>query len=211
MIHKEGYKIISIILLIFVVINIIVSSYILLVVSILLICFLLSFFRIPRRKCTHQSDVVYAPADGKIVAIEETIEKEYLKDKRIQVSIFMSIWNVHINWYPINGIIKFFKYHPGKFLIARNPKSSEENERTTIVLETKHKIELVIRQIAGAVARRIKHYVNENKEVNQGEELGFIKFGSRVDVFFPLGTDIKIKLNQKVKGKKTIIAELKGY
>ena len=167
--------------------------------------FLLNFFRNPRRAFTYGEDFVVAPADGKIVAIEETEETEYFKDKRIQVSIFMSPFNVHINRNPISGMVRYFKYHPGKYLVAYHPKSSLENERTTVVMENDF-FEILLRQIAGKVARKIVFYIKEDDEVQQGEEFGFIKFGSRVDIFLPLGTKVRVTLNQKVVGGITVLA-----
>jgi phosphatidylserine decarboxylase len=168
---------------------------------------IVQFFRSPKIKISKNEAHVLSPADGKVVVIEETTETEYFKDKRIQVSIFMSPTNVHINRNPIGGIVRYFKYHPGKYLMAWNPKSSTENERTTVVIERKNGVELLFRQIAGALARRIVWYVKEGKQVEQGDEFGFIKFGSRVDVFFPLGTKINVNLGDKVKGGITVIAE----
>jgi phosphatidylserine decarboxylase len=150
--------------------------------------------------------ILLAPADGKVVVIEEVEETEYFKDKRIQVSIFMSPFNVHINRNPVSGVVKYAKYHPGLYLVAWHPKSSTENERTTIVYESKKGVQLLMRQIAGALARRIVYYVKEGDAVEQGSEMGFIKFGSRVDLFLPLGTKIDVKLNDVVKGGKTSIA-----
>lgn len=215
-VHKEGYRIIGIAFAALAAINIFVYfkanttiSSILIIASVLFYIFLLRFFRVPVRNTQSDSHTVYAPADGKVVVIEETLEDEYFKDKRIQVSIFMSVWNVHINWFPFPGIVKFYKYHPGKFLLARHPKSSTENERNTTVLVHESGTEVLMRQIAGIVARRIVCYAKENTPVKQGQELGFIKFGSRVDLFFPLGTKINVELNQKVSGKETPIASLK--
>jgi phosphatidylserine decarboxylase len=168
---------------------------------------IVQFFRSPKIKISKNEAQVLSPADGKVVVIEETTETEYFKDKRIQVSIFMSPTNVHINRNPIGGIVRYFKYHPGKYLMAWNPKSSTENERTTVVIEGRNGVELLFRQIAGALARRIVWYVEEGKQVEQGDEFGFIKFGSRVDVFFPLGTKINVNLGDKVKGGITVIAE----
>src|SRR5690606_23208551 len=148
------------------------------------------------------------PADGKVVVIEEAEETEYFKDKRIQVSIFMSPINVHINRNPLSGVVSFFKYHPGKFLVAWHPKSSTDNERTTVVVRNRNNVEVLFRQIAGALARRIVWYVKENDAVEQGEEFGFIKFGSRVDLFLPLGTKVNVNIGDKVVGGKTVIAEL---
>ena len=160
------------------------------------------FFRNPKRVVTAKENEVVAPADGKIVVIEEVEEPEFFKDKRIQVSIFMSPVNVHVNRYQINGTVKYSKYHPGKYLVAWHPKSSTLNERTTVVVEN-DKIALLFSQIAGAVARRIVLYAKKDAIAKKGEDYGFIKFGSRVDVFFPLGTKINVEMNQVVKGNKT--------
>lgn len=177
--------------------------------SVISFIFVISFFRIPSRKMVLNSDQVIAPADGRIVAIEEVHEKEYFKDKRIQVSIFMSPANVHVNRSPISGEVKYTKYHPGNYLVAWHPKSSEKNERYTTVIEHEDlPLELMVRQIAGKVARKISNYLDEGDEVLQGGELGFIKFGSRVDIFLPLSADLKVSLKDKVKGGTTIIAEL---
>ena len=151
---------------------------------------------------------IIAPADGKVVVIEEVEEPEYFKDKRIQVSIFMSPINVHANWFPVSGKVKYSKYHPGKYLVAWHPKSSTENERTTVVVESSKGIEVLFRQVAGALAKRIVNYAKEDAKCIQGEEFGFIKFGSRIDLYLPLGTKINVELNQKVTGKKSIIAEI---
>ena len=164
------------------------------------------FFRNPKRVTPVNSNQVIAPADGKIVVLEETIEHEYFKDKRIQVSIFMSPFNVHVNRYPISGIVKFTKYHPGKFLVAWHPKSSTENERTTIVVESEKTGPILLRQIAGAVAKRIVLYAKKGEQCSQGHDMGFIKFGSRVDLFLPLDAKINIKINDTVKGGQTVIA-----
>lgn len=169
---------------------------------------ILQFFRNPPRLVPEEDDsIIYAPADGKVVVIEETQETEYFKDKRLQVSIFMSPVNVHVNRNPIGGEVKYNAYHPGKYLVAWHPKSSTENERTTMVIDN-GSTEILLRQIAGALAKRIKNYVNVGDNVRQGEDFGFIKFGSRVDLFLPLGTKLEVKLNQKVKGNKTIIGRL---
>jgi phosphatidylserine decarboxylase len=151
---------------------------------------------------------VFAPADGKVVVIEEVMEEEYFKDKRIQVSIFMSPLNVHVNRYPVSGTVKYFKYHEGDYLVAWHPKSSSHNERTTVVVEAKKGVELLVRQIAGAMARRIVCYAMEGEEVVQGEQMGFIKFGSRVDLFLPLNAKINVKLNENVQGNRSVIASL---
>lgn len=166
------------------------------------------FFRIPRRNFTRGEGLIIAPADGKIVVIEETVENEYFKDKRIQVSIFMSPLNVHVNRSPITGKVEYAEYHAGKYLVAWHPKSSTENERTTIVIRNKETT-LLLRQIAGAMARRIKYYVKVGNNIEQNAEFGFIRFGSRVDVFFPLGTKINVNIGDKVKGGQTILAKIK--
>jgi len=168
----------------------------------------LQFFRIPKRLVPVNPKHIIAPADGKVVVIEETEETEYFNDKRRQVSIFMSPINVHNNRNPVSGIVKFFKYHPGKFLVAWHPKASTDNERTTVVVENESGVEVLFRQIAGALAKRICWYVDEGDKVQQGEEFGFIKFGSRVDLFLPLDAKILVDLDQKSVGGETIIAEL---
>lgn len=168
----------------------------------------LQFFRQPNRKLVQEEGKIIAPVDGKVVVIEETEEDEYFKDKRIQVSIFMSPINVHQTRVPVGGLVKYFKYHPGKYLVAWHPKSSTENERTTAVIQTKSGAEVLFRQIAGALAKRICWYIKEGDKIDQSEEYGFIKFGSRVDVFLPIGTKITAELNQVTKGGQTVIAEL---
>jgi phosphatidylserine decarboxylase len=169
---------------------------------------ILQFFRKPIFSISLNDSILLAPADGKVVVIEEVEEPEFFKDKRIQVSIFMSPFNVHINRNPVSGIVKYAKYHPGLYLVAWHPKSSTENERTTVVYERVNGMQVLMRQIAGALARRIVYYVKEGDKVEQGSEMGFIKFGSRVDLFLPLGTKIDVKLNDVVKGGKTSIATL---
>ncbi len=171
-----------------------------------LLIIILQFFRNPKRNIIRNENQILAPVDGKVVVIEEVYEGEYFKEKRIQVSIFMSPINVHVTRYPLSGMVKFSKYHPGKFLVAWHPKASEENERTTIVIENKTFGEILYRQIAGALAKRIVNYAKEEMQVIQGEDAGFIKFGSRVDIFLPLGTPINVVLNQKTIGGKTILA-----
>ena len=216
MIHREGYRIITWLMVVLVSLNalcaIILGTgpyfYILVSASVLVLVFVLFFFRNPGRKSPVLADLVYAPADGKVVVVEETNETEYFQDRRIQVSIFMSIWNVHINWYPESGTILMAKYHPVKYLVARHPKSSILNERNTCVLRKGPGSELLVRQIAGFVARRIVSYAVENKKVELGEELGFIRFGSRVDVFFPPGTEILVSPGQKTRGLVTPIARI---
>ena len=216
-IHKEGYKILgygfiailtlNIIAFLFCG-NVILLKWSVLALSIIFYIFLLFFFRLPARKFEPAGGAVYAPADGKVVVIEETEEKEYFKDARLQVSIFMSPFNVHCNRYPVSGKIKYVKYHSGSYMVAWHPKSSELNERSTIVIETADGKEILIRQIAGAVARRIVTYSKENQAVTQGDELGFIKFGSRVDIFLPLGTHVEAPILQQVRANKDIIAKL---
>lgn len=166
------------------------------------------FFRIPRRKLTIDERQIVAPADGTVVVIEETVEGEYFNTPRRQVSIFMSPLNVHVNRNPVTGTVRYFKYYPGKYLVAWHPKSSTENERTSIVIELANGMEVLLRQIAGAMARRIVWYVEEGQAVKQGAELGFIKFGSRVDMFLPLDAEIKVTMGQKTKGGVTVVAEL---
>lgn len=216
-IHKEGYKILAFGFISLLIVNIIINiiwidntfvrwSFIL--CSILFYIFILFFFRLPVRTLEPDAGLIYAPADGKVVVIEETMENEYFRDMRLQVSIFMSPFNMHSNRYPVSGKIKYVGYHPGKNMVAWHPKSSELNERSTIVIETKEGIEILIRQIAGAVARRIITYSKENQDVMQGDELGFIKFGSRVDVFLPVGTEVEIPILQQVKANKSIIAKI---
>jgi len=216
-IHKEGYKILGYGFIAILALNVVVFLFCgnvvflkwgIAALSILFYFFLLYFFRLPERKLEPAAGLVYAPADGKVVVIEETEEKEYFKERRLQVSIFMSPLNVHSNKYPVSGKIKYVKYHPGKYLVAWHPKSSELNERSTIVIETADGKEILIRQIAGAVARRIVTYSKENQNATQGDELGFIKFGSRVDIFLPLGTEVEALLCQQVRANKDVIAKI---
>ncbi len=216
MFHKEGYKIIFITMLLAVAGLLAIDTFIpifwlnkLLSIGILfLLIIVLQFFRNPKRNTKVNTNHVIAPVDGKVVVIEEVFEPEYFKEKRIQVSIFMSPLNVHVTRYPISGKIKYSKYHPGKYLVAWHPKASQENERTTIVVENETFGAILYRQIAGALARRIVNYAKNDMEVIQGSDAGFIKFGSRVDVFLPLGTKILVNLNQKVKGGEEIIATI---
>lgn len=176
------------------------------IAALLLLIIILQFFRNPKRTVVINEHHILAPVDGKVVVIEEVFESEYFKDERLQISIFMSPINVHVTRYGLSGIVKFSKYHPGKFLVAWHPKASEENERTTVVIENKTFGEILYRQIAGALARRIVNYAEEGMQVIQGTDAGFIKFGSRVDIFLPLGTPVNVVLNQKAIGGKTIIA-----
>jgi len=214
-IHREGYIIILVSFLI--VGGITLGLYFLLcpwpfifwplaVIAAVFFGLIVSFFRVPHRPITKDENIVFCPADGKVVVIEEVEETEYFKDKRIQVSIFMSPLNVHKQWYPMSGKVDYMKYHKGLYLVAWHPKSSTENERSTVVVGNSKGQQILFRQIAGAVARRICCYSKEGDVAEQGEEFGFIKFGSRVDVFLPLGTDIKVELEQKVQGSSTVLA-----
>jgi phosphatidylserine decarboxylase len=213
--HKEGNAIIGITLTILFALNYVVSLVTIkewlicsvLGISIIFLALVLQFFRNPKRAVVLNENHIIAPADGKVVVIEETVETEYYKDKRIQVSIFMSPLNVHVNRYPLSGEVKYAKYHPGKFLVAWHPKSSTENERTTVVVEN-NKLSVLFRQIAGAVAKRIVMYSKEGDTAVQGDDFGFIKFGSRVDLFLPLNARIDVQINEKVKGNQTIIASI---
>jgi len=185
-----------------------IAKYFAFVLSGVLLIIVLQFFRSPNRSWTKDPTKVICPADGKVVVIEETLETEYFKDKRIQVSIFMSPINVHVNRYPISGIVKLAKYHPGKYLVAWHPKSSTENERTTVVVENEKGVAVLFRQIAGALARRIVMYSKEGDKAEQTGQFGFIKFGSRVDVFLPVGTKINVKIDDVMKGGITVLAEI---
>jgi phosphatidylserine decarboxylase len=216
-IHREGYKILAFGFLFLLVLNIIVEIFWFDLIpfkwtfhgcSLLFYVFILFFFRLPRRAIVPVHDLIYAPADGKVVVIEETEETEYFRDNRLQVSIFMSPFNMHSNRYPVSGRIKYVSYNEGKNIVAWHPKSSENNERSSIVIETHDGVEILVRQIAGAVARRIVTYAKKDMEVRQGDELGFIKFGSRVDLFLPLGTEIEIPILQHVRANKSIIARI---
>jgi phosphatidylserine decarboxylase len=177
--------------------------------SAFLILTIVQFFRHPTRAFTSGENLIISPADGKVVVIEETTENEYFKDRRLQVSVFMSPINVHVNRYPISGLVSFFKYHPGKFLAAWEPKSSTDNERTTIVVKHSNGTEILFRQIAGALARRIVWYCKEGDQAQQCAEMGFIKFGSRVDLFLPIGTKLNVKIGDVVKGSQTVLGEIK--
>ena len=217
-IHREGYTSIALCILFIFILNAFINflypdilwlKWIIYILSFALFVIILQFFRSPNINVIKNDEHVICPADGKVVVIEETEETEYLKDKRIQVSVFMSPINVHVNRNPISGIVKYFKYHPGKFLVAWHPKSSTENERTTVVIENTRGVAVLFRQIAGALARRIVCYSVEGEQAEQGEQFGFIKFGSRVDIFLPLGTEIKVGLGETVKGGITVLAHLK--
>lgn len=216
-IHREGYKTIAITTLLVGALNIFLYWYlgtsmlwlcsIVLVVSLIFLLFIVSFFRIPSRKLTLDDGLIIAPADGKVVVIEETVDDEYFKTKRLQVSIFMSPANVHVNRNPISGEVVYNKYHKGKYLVAWNPKSSTENERHSAVIKKGDK-EILVKQIAGALAKRIVNYLEVGQQVKQCNELGFIKFGSRVDLLLPVGTKVEVALNQHVQGGVTVIARL---
>jgi len=217
-IHKEGYTTIAITVVFLLILNLGIEYLtpesnwlhpLLLIVSAVFFFIIVQFFRYPRRTPTLGSDKVIAPCDGKVVVIEEVVETEYFNGPRRQISIFMSPLNVHVNWNPVGGLVNYFRYHPGKYLVAWHPKSSTENERTTTVIRTESGVDILFRQIAGALARRIRWYVSEGQRVEQASEMGFIKFGSRVDVFVPLDAEIKVNLNTLTTGGVTVLAELK--
>jgi phosphatidylserine decarboxylase len=214
MFHKEGHKIILLTFITVVIITLLLDYFsinhktyiqIFLIIQLIIV---LQFFRNPKRITNFGDNNIVSPVDGKVVVIEEVFEPEYFKEKRIQVSIFMSPINVHVTRYPIGGQVTYSKYHPGKYLVAWHPKSSTENERTSIVIKNENCGEILYRQIAGALAKRIVNYAKESSYVNQGDDAGFIKFGSRVDLFLPLDTKINVNLNQKVKGAEDIIAKV---
>jgi len=216
-IHREGHTILFVLLVVLFGLNWLVFSYYpqspviqnsAILVSVIFYLLILQFFRNPIFNITQNTKHVLAPADGKVVVIEETEEPEYFKSRRKQVSIFMSPVNVHVNRSPVSGVVSFFKYHPGKYLVAWHPKSSVENERTTVAVRMQDGVEVVFRQIAGALARRTKWYIKEGQTIEQGQEFGFIKFGSRVDIFLPLDARITVKVGDITKGGRTIIAEL---
>lgn len=216
-IHREGHTVLFILLIVLFGLNWLVFAYYpqspliqnsAILVSVIFYLLILQFFRNPIFEITTNTKHVLAPADGKVVVIEETEETEYFKSRRKQISIFMSPVNVHVNRSPVSGVISFFKYHPGKYLVAWHPKSSTENERTTVAVRMQNGAEVVFRQIAGALARRIKWYIKEGQPIEQGQEFGFIKFGSRVDIFLPLDAKITVKIGEITKGGRTIIAEL---
>ena len=216
-IHKEGYKILIVTFTILALINVVVCYLfpdddiiraLSFLITIPVFLLFLQFFRLPHRRIVRNDKKVLSPCDGKVVVIEQTTEQEYFNDKRIQVSIFMSPLNVHANWYPISGVIKYTKYHKGKYLVAWDPKASLENERTTLVIERENRVAVLVRQIAGAVAKRIIFYPRNGDMVKQGAEFGFIKFGSRVDIFLPLNSTVKVNIGEKTVGGITEIAEL---
>lgn len=214
-IHREGYKSIAIATLVFGGVNLSVFYFFsasmmwlcvsVFIITLALLLFLVSFFRIPHRKYTINENAIIAPADGKVVVIEEITDLEYFKDKRLQVSIFMSPANVHVNRNPISGEVVYNKYHKGKYLVAWHPKSSTDNERHSVVIR-KGNMEILVKQIAGALAKRIVNYLDIGQRVKQTEEMGFIKFGSRVDMILPIGTKVKVQLDQVVQGGVTVIA-----
>lgn len=216
-IHKEGIKTVVITAILFGVINLVSFyflsfrfpwlSWFIFLVTIVLWVFIISFFRVPRRNIVQGERTVLCPADGKVVVVEEAFDEEYFKEKRLQISIFMSPANVHQNRNPVSGEVVYSQYHKGKYLVAWHPKSSTENERHTVVLKN-DRSEVLVKQIAGAVARRIVNYLKVGQQVEQGDEMGFIKFGSRVDVLLPPGTKVEVKLNQVVKGGITVLATL---
>jgi phosphatidylserine decarboxylase len=217
MIHREGLATIFITVAVLFGLNWAVQHFLpepviiqqlVLFVSTVFLLIILQFFRNPPRYTVLNEQHVISPADGKVVVIEEVEEPEYFKGKRLQISVFMSPFNVHVNRNPVSGIVSYFKYHPGKYLVAWHPKSSTENERTTTVIKTKSEQEVLFRQIAGALAKRICWYVKEGQPVQQGGEMGFIKFGSRVDIFLPLDAKVNVQLNQKVSGGETVLAEI---
>jgi len=215
-IHKEGYKILVLLLIVMILfvlgantflISSVLGRRIILFGCIGLYLFVLMFFRKPNRSIEINEKLIYAPADGNIVAIEEVEENEFFNEKRIQVSVFMTIFDIHMNFFPFSGRIKYMKYHPGKNLIAFLPKSSQLNEMSSVIIENENGTGVLVRQIAGALARRIVTYPKPGDNVKQGDELGFIKFGSRVDLFLPIGAKINVDIGQRVKGKKSVIAE----
>lgn len=214
-VHKEGYQTIALCGLFFVILNLVLFyflpysvtwlAWIIFILSFLFFLFIISFFRVPKRVLTIDDAKIVAPADGKVVVIEETVDEEYFKDKRLQISIFMSPANVHQNLNPVKGEVVYSQYHKGKYLVAWDPKSSTQNERHTVVIQNAN-ASVLVKQIAGAVARRIVNYLKPGQKVQQGAELGFIKFGSRVDVLLPPGTKVHVQLNQVVKGGITVLA-----
>ena len=214
-VHKEGFLVIVVAFLIWLALNIIVGMTgelyfrcFTFLASTPVLVVVIRFFRHPRRTIELKPNSVLSPADGQIVAIEETIESEYFGDRRLQVSVFMSVYNVHVNWVPVPGVVKYFKHHNGRFMAAYLPKSSTDNERATTVIQMENGTEILARQIAGAVAKRIITYSKVNAVVTQRNELGFIRFGSRVDLFLPIGTKVFVELGQLVTGSQTVIADL---
>lgn len=215
--HKEGYPTIAIAIALFAVIfaacyytmGLSIATYIIVAIFGILTMLIVSFFRVPTRHSTKMEGAIVAPADGTIVAIEEVDEPEVLKCRCLQVSVFMSVFNVHINWYPISGAVKYYRHHNGNFMAAWLPKSSTQNERSSVVIERENGTKILVRQIAGALARRIVTYSKEGENIEQSTQMGFIKFGSRVDLYLPLGTQIDVKLKDKVVGSQTILGWFK--
>ncbi|WP_353722915.1 phosphatidylserine decarboxylase family protein [Dyadobacter sp. 676] len=216
--HREGYTIMAVTAIVLIIINLGINYLLpdgywiprlVLIASIIIFFLVVQFFRVPTRVVRKSDREIVAPCDGKVVVIEEVVETEYFKGPRRQISIFMSPLNVHVNWNPISGVVQYFKYHPGLYLVAWHPKSSTENERTTIVIRNREGVDVLFRQIAGAAARRIRWYVKEGDQVEQSTEMGFIKFGSRVDIFVPLDAEIKVNLQDKTVGSVTVLATLK--
>ncbi|MDO4461370.1 MAG: phosphatidylserine decarboxylase family protein [Bacteroidia bacterium] len=215
--HKEGYPTIAIAITLFVAVfaacyftmGLSIATYIILAIFGLFTTLVVSFFRVPHRVTSRMDGAIVAPADGTIVAIEEVDEPEVLKCRCLQVSVFMSVFNVHINWYPISGAIRYYRHHNGNFKAAWLPKSSTQNERSSVVIENEKGVKILVRQIAGALARRIVTYSKEGQNIEQSSQMGFIKFGSRVDLYLPLGTQIDVKLKDKVVGSQTILGWLK--
>lgn len=217
-IHREGRRLLVIVFVVLLILNLTVAGVwpaadvfrsILLFASAFLFLFFLQFFRVPRIDAPLGNDLVLSPANGKVVVIEPTMVDEFIEERRIQISIFMRVFDVHNNRHPVSGTVRYMAYHPGRYLVAWHPKSSAENERTTVVYETVHGILLPLRQIAGVLARRIKYYVSEGDKAVQGQEFGFIKFGSRLDVFLPLDSEVLVKNGDIVKGGKTVLARLR--
>jgi phosphatidylserine decarboxylase len=217
-IHKEGYVILTTLLIILIIANFLFFSLItggstlarvFLIFSVILFLTTLWFFRVPERTFLQDANHIVSPADGTIVTVEETEENEYFHDRRLQVSIFMSPLNVHVNLFPIEGVVRYYKYHPGKYLVAWHPKSSASNERTSVVIENSLHNAIMVRQIAGVLARRIVCYAKEGEKVLQGQELGFIKFGSRIDLFLPADAKLKVRIGDKVSGKTSVIASFR--
>lgn len=221
-INKEGYRIIAVSgvccaaiwALIYYMLEVQERSWLMILLTALLVLFwffIVSFFREPRRVKIHDADLVFSPCDGRVVVTEVVQDDEYFHGKRLQVSIFMSVTNVHINWFPVGGIVRYFKYHPGRFLVAWHPKSSSENERTTTVVETDKGVEVMFRQIAGVVARRIVSYVKVGEHVVQNDKCGFIKFGSRIDILLPEDAKLLVEIGDGVVGTQTTIARIGGF
>ena len=221
-INKEGYKIITISgvclaalwTLVYYMIEAHEQLWLLILLSLMFLTlwfFIVSFFREPRRIKIHDDDLVFSPCDGRVVVTEVVEDNEYFHGKRLQVSIFMSVTNVHINWFPVGGLVKYFKYHPGRFLVAWHPKSSTDNERTTTVVETRKGVEVLFRQIAGFVARRIVSYVKVDEQVHQNDKCGFIKFGSRIDILLPTNAELLVEIGDRVVGTLTPIARIGDF